>query len=150
MSSPSSLLSLWMQRPVTMHSHPASEHTESSHHPTPIQLICMSSTCSSMPCPQPALQLLLSACLAANSRQIVSTTTPPFKKIPQAAKQQIQLRDKHNAFLHFNIIERLCLSHSQLALLLPQLTSGKVASYSNNSNFICSLDLHLLSCTRQK
>lgn len=92
MSSPSSALFLWMQRSVTLHNHPASEHRESSNHPRPILLICMSFMCSSMPCPQPALQLLLPfclfVCLQINSSQVVSTTALPFKKITQAAKQQ--------------------------------------------------------------
>lgn len=87
-----------------------------------------------------------------NSSQVVSSTAPPFRKIPQAAKQQILIRDKHVGFLHFNINKRLCFSaftHSLLCFY-PKLTSRKVASYSNNSNFICTLDLHLSGCTRQE
>lgn len=159
MSSPWSVLSLGMQSPVTMHNHPASEHTQSSNHPTPIQLLCMSFMCSSMPwsmpCPQPALRFFsvcLSVCQQTDSNQLVSTTAPPFKKIPQAAKQQVLLGDKHGVFLHFNINKRLCFSMSTQSLLCfyPRLTSGKVASYSNNSNFICSLNLHFLGCTGQE
>lgn len=64
--------------------------------------------------------LCVSVCRQTNSSHVVSTTAPPFKKIPQAAKQQIQQRDKHDGFLHFSINKRFCFSHSQPALLLPQ------------------------------
>lgn len=156
MSSPWSVLSLGMQSPVTMHNHPASEHTESSNHPTPIQLLCMSfmqlnALIHALPTASTAASSL-SVCQQTDSNQLVSTTAPPFKKISQAAKQQVLLGDKHGVFLHFNINKRLCFSMSTQSLLCfyPRLTSGKVASYSNNSNFICSLDLHLLGCTGQE
>lgn len=155
MSSPSSALFLWMQRSVTLHNHPASEDRESSNHPRPILLICMSFMCSSMPCPQPALQLLLSVFLSADKFKLIcfhhSTT---FQKDHTSSKATIQSRDKPTTvgFLHSNINKSLCFSmftHSLLCFY-PKVTSRKVASYSNNSNFICSLDLHLLGCTRQK
>lgn len=106
--------SQWTHRKSkSSHTHPA--HLYKFH--VQLNALPTASTAASFVC--------VSVCLQTNSSQAVSTTTSPFKKIPQAAKQQIQWRDKHVGFLPFNINKRLCTLTACFAFT-PNLPPGKL------------------------
>lgn len=70
----------------------------------------------------------LSVCLQTNWSQVVSSTAPPFRNIPQAAQQQVLLRGKHVASSIPNSIKDSAFQCSLTACFAftPNLPPGKL------------------------